>query len=198
MAVAKFLSDATWWLMLFWMPDFFNRSFGLEGVELGPPLAIAYTCSALGALVAGTVATRLIAQGFNIETVRKGSLLVAALCATPLPLADYVHQYWLAIALIGLVMAAHQAFSSNLFALIADVSPADKVGRVTSFGAFSGNMGGMVIAKVAGLVLAAGLGYLPLFLFAGFSYLVAVGVIQLLLPRLPLDGLGGERPMPAH
>jgi ACS family hexuronate transporter-like MFS transporter len=86
-------------------------------------------------------------------------------------------------------MGAHQAFSSSLFALIADISPPEKVGRVTSFGAFAGNIGGMVIAKVAGLVLAAGLGYLPLFVFAGFSYLMAVGVIQLLLPRLPLDGI---------
>lgn len=190
-AAAKFLSDATWWLMLFWMPDFFHRSFGLEGIALGPPLAFAYTCSALGALVAGLTATRLLARGISVEKVRKGSLLVAAICALPLPFADYVHDYWLAVALIGLVMAAHQAFSSNLFALIADVSPADKVGRVTSFGAFAGNIGGMVIAKVAGLVLAAGLGYLPLFVFAGLSYLLAVGVIQLLLPRLPLDGMAG-------
>ena len=45
------------------------------------------------------------------------------------------------------------------------------------------------IAKVAGLVLTAGLGYLPLFLFASVSYLLAVGWIQLLLPRLrPVEG----------
>jgi ACS family hexuronate transporter-like MFS transporter len=188
-AAAKFLSDATWWLMLFWMPDFFHRSFGLEGVALGPPLAFAYSCSALGALIAGSVATQLIARGLGIEKVRKRSLLVAALCATPLPFADYVHEYWLAVALIGLVMGAHQAFAVNLFSLIADISPPEKVGRVTAFGAFAGNIGGMVIAKVAGLVLAAGLGYLPLFVFAGFSYLMAAGVIQLLLPRLPLDGI---------
>lgn len=190
-AAAKFLSDATWWLMLFWMPDFFHRSFGLEGVALGPPLAIAYTCSALGALIAGTAATRLMGKGYSVERVRKGSLIVAAILATPLPFAETVHHYWLAVALLGLVMGAHQAFSVNLFALIADVSPPDKVGRVASFGAFAGNVGGMVIAKVAGLTLAAGLGYLPLFLFAGFSYLMAIGVIHLMMPRLPLEGMGG-------
>jgi ACS family hexuronate transporter-like MFS transporter len=197
-AAAKFLSDATWWLMLFWMPDFFNRSFGIEGVALGPPLAIAYTCSAIGAFIAGSVATRLLARGHSVERVRKGSLLVAALLATPLPFADTIDSYYGAIALMGLVMAAHQAFSVNLFALIADVSPPEKVGRVTGFGAFAGNIGGMVIAKVAGLVLAAGLGYLPLFLFAGFSYLMAIGVIHLMMPRLPLDGVGNTEPVVAH
>jgi ACS family hexuronate transporter-like MFS transporter len=197
-AIAKFLSDATWWLMLFWMPDFFHRSFGLEGVALGAPLAIAYGCSAVGSLIAGSVASRLIRAGRSVEKVRKGSLLVAALLATPLPFADTVHSYALAVALIGLVMAGHQAFSVNLFALIADVSRPGKVGRVTSFGAFSGNVGGMVIAKVAGLTLAAGLGYWPLFLFAGFSYLLALGAIQLLLPRLPLEGMGMAGPVAAH
>lgn len=198
-AVAKFLSDATWWLMLFWMPDFFNRSFGLKGVALGPPLAIAYSCAALGALIAGVVTTRMIAKGYGIERVRKGALFVAAVFATPLPFADLAHQYWLAVALIGLVMAAHQAFSSSLFTLIADVSPPEKVGRVTSFGAFAGNIGGMVIAKVAGVVLGAGLGYLPLFLFAGFSYLLAAAAIQLLLPRLPLEGVRRAGTLaPAH
>lgn len=198
-AIAKFLSDATWWLMLFWMPDFFHRSFGLSGVALGPPLAIAYSCAALGAVIAGTVTTRLIAAGHDLARVRKGALLVAALFATPLPFADLAHGYWLAVALLGLVMAAHQAFSSSLFTLIADVSPPEKVGRVTSFGAFAGNIGGMVIAKVAGLVLAAGLGYLPLFLFAGFSYLLAFAAIQLILPHLPLEGLGSSRiAQPAH
>jgi ACS family hexuronate transporter-like MFS transporter len=184
--------------MLFWMPDFFHRSFGLTGVALGTPLAIAYSCSAIGSLIAGTVASRLIRAGRSVETVRKGSLLVAGLLATPLPFADTVHSYALAVALIGLVMAAHQAFSVNLFALIADVSRPEKVGRVTSFGAFSGNIGGMVIAKVAGLTLAAGLGYLPLFLFAGFSYLLALGAIQLLLPRLPLEGMGTMTPVSAQ
>lgn len=197
-AVAKFLSDATWWLMLFWMPDFFNRSFGLKGVALGPPLAIAYGCAALGAVIAGTITTRMLARGADVQRVRKGALFVAALFATPLPFADLAHQYWLAVALLGLVMAAHQAFSSSLFTLIADVSPPEKVGRVTSFGAFAGNIGGMVIAKVAGLVLAAGLGYLPLFLFAGFSYLFAAAAIHLMMPVLPLDGARGPRPAPTH
>jgi MFS transporter, ACS family, hexuronate transporter len=38
--------------------------------------------------------------------------------------------------------------------------------------------------KVAGLVLAASLGYLPLFLFAAVSYLLALGWIQLMMPNI--------------
>ena len=39
---------------------------------------------------------------------------------------------------------------------------------------------------IAGMVLAAGLGYLPLFIFAATSYLLALGWIQLMLPKIRL------------
>lgn len=183
-AIAKVLSDATWWLLLFWMPDFFNRQFGLSGVELGPPLALAYGGAAIGSLIGGLVPARLLARGHDLNLVRKGMMLVSALLVLPVPLALLAHNYWLAVAIMALTLAAHQGFSTNLFALIADVTPHAKVGRVTAFGAFCGNLGGMAIAKIAGLTLAAGLGYLPLFLFASISYLLGIGWIQLLLPRL--------------
>ena len=187
-AGAKILSDATWWLLLFWLPDFFHRQYGLTGVALGVPLAIAYSGAAVGSLLGGGVSTRLLSLGYSVNAVRKGILLVAALCVLPIPLVLYASSYAVTIGLMALTLAAHQAFSTNLFALIADVVPQDKLGRVTAFGSFSGNVGGMVIAKVAGLVLTAGLGYLPLFLFASVSYLLAVGWIQLLLPELrPID-----------
>ena len=183
-AFAKVLSDSTWWLMLFWMPDFFHRQFGLEGTALGPPLAVAYAGAAIGALIAGTFASRLLVQGRDLDRVRKGAMLIAGLVVLPVPLALYSGHLWSATLILALTMAGHQAFSTTLFATIADVTPRAKVGRVTAFGAFCGNLGGMAIAKIAGLVLAAGLGYLPLFLFASVSYLLALGWIQLLLPRI--------------
>lgn len=183
-AIAKILSDATWWLMLFWMPDFFHRLFGLTGLDLGPPLAVAYGCGALGAFTAGAVATRLISSGYSVNAVRKGSLLVAALLVLPVPLALGATDYWMAVVLLGLTIGAHQAFSTNLFALIADVTPTAEVGRVTSFGAFCGNLGGMAIVKIAGLLLTAGFGYTPLFLFAAISYLLALCFIQIMIPRI--------------
>ncbi|MDV3457854.1 MFS transporter [Sphingomonas sp. HF-S4] len=183
-AFAKALSDSTWWLMLFWMPDFFHRQFALEGTALGPPLAVAYAGAALGAMIAGALASRLLVRGRDLDRVRKGAMLVAGLAALPVPLALYSESLWGATAILALTLAGHQAFSTTLYAIIADVTPRAKVGRVTAFGAFCGNLGGMAIVKVAGAVLAAGLGYLPLFLFASISYLLAVAWIQLLLPSI--------------
>ncbi|PZU49339.1 MAG: MFS transporter [Sphingomonas sp.] len=179
---AKVLSDATWWLLLFWMPDFFNRQFGLSGTGLGPPLAIAYTGAAIGSLLAGGIASRLLVKGHALNRVRKGVMLAAGLAVLPVSLVLLTQSPWAAALVLAVALAGHQAFSTTLFAVISDVTPHAKVGRVSSFGAFCGNVGGMLVVKIAGLVLMAGLGYGPLFLFASFSYLLALGWIQLLLP----------------
>jgi len=181
---AKLLSDSTWWLLLFWMPDFLHRQYGLSGVAIGPPLALAYAGGALGALVSGTVATHFLHRGFSVNRVRKLAMLISGLLVLVMPLASQTGSAWGAAAILAVVLAAHQGFSTNLFALIADVTDKTKVGRVTSFAAFCGNIGGMTIVKVAGLVLTAGLGYYPLFIFAGLSYLLALGWIHLLLPKI--------------
>ena len=183
-AGAKALSDQVWWLLLFWAPDFFHRVFGLGVAELGPPLALVYSLAAVGALLAGWVAARLLAQGLSINAVRKGMMLVCALLVTPVPLALYLHNEWAAAGLLGLTLAAHQGFSVSVFSTIADIIPKARVGTVTSFGALCGNLAGMGIVYLAGEILTAGLGYAPLLLIAAGSYLAALGWLQVWLPQL--------------
>lgn len=188
-AGAKALSDSTWWLLLFWMPDFLNHRFGLRGAAVAPFLAIAYSGAALGSLLSGVLATYLLQLGVSVNRVRKSAMLISGILVLPLPLALGAETPFSAALILAIVLAAHQGFSTNLFAFIADVTEKSRIGRMTSFGVFSGNIGGMVTLKVAGLVLAAGLGYLPLFLFAAVSYLLALAWIQLLTPNIePVRG----------
>jgi len=183
-AGAKALSDQVWWLLLFWAPDFFHRVFHLSVAELGGPLAVVYTLAALGSLTAGWIASRLLARGFSINTVRKGMMLVCALLVTPVPLALHLHNAWAAAGLLGLTLAAHQGFSVSVFSTIADIIPKARVGTVTSFGALCGNLAGMGIVFLAGEILSAGLGYAPLLVIAACSYLAALAWLQAWLPRL--------------
>jgi ACS family hexuronate transporter-like MFS transporter len=111
-------------------------------------------------------------------------MLVSALIVAPLPLVLELGGFWPVAVMIGVVMAGHQGFSLSLFSTITDVVPQAKVGRVTAFGAFMGNMGGVAISLVAGRVLDAGFGFVPLFIFAASSYLVALAWFHLLLPDI--------------
>ncbi len=180
--IAKALSDMTWWLINFWLPDFYRKEFGLSTSELAIPLALAFIGSGAGALFAGWASTKLLERGWEVNRVRKMVMLVSALIVLPLPFVLAMKSIWPVAIMMGIVMAGHQGFSLSIFSTITDVVPNDKVARVTAFGAFMGNMGGVVISYVTGLVLTAGFGFTPLFLFAAVSYILALGWLHLLMP----------------
>ncbi len=190
--IAKALSDATWWFINFWLADYYRKTFNLTTLELAQPLAIAFAGSALGAFIAGWVSTRLLERGWSVNRVRKTVMLVSALIVLPLPFIVQINNFWAVAIMMGIVMAGHQGFSLSIFSIITDVVPRAKVGRVTAFGAFMGNMGGAAIVKITGILLVTGYGYMPLFIFAAISYLLALGWMQLLLPTVVRNDPAGR------
>ena len=55
--------------------------------------------------------------------------------------------------------------------------------NVVGIGGMAGAVGGMLIAKVVGYVLQWTGSYLPIFIIAGSTYLTALLVVHLLVPR---------------
>src|SRR3546814_4141482 len=80
-------------------------------------------------------------------------MLVCAVAVTPIFFAQWVSHLWIAVLIIGLATAAHQAWSANLFTLVSDMFPRKAVGSVIGIGGTAGALGGMLMAKFAGYVL---------------------------------------------
>jgi ACS family hexuronate transporter-like MFS transporter len=187
---AKALSDQVWWLLLFWAPDLFHRVFHLTTAQLGPPLAIVYAFAAAGSLFGGAASSRLVSRG--VAPVRARLYLISGASVVALTILGALGASGplMAAAMIGVTLAAHQTFSVNLFSLIGDVTPGDRVGAVTSLGALFGNVAGMGIVALAGFILQAKLGYGPLVTIAGLSYLAGAAWLWLMLPA----GVKGRTP----
>lgn len=181
---AKVLTDAVWWFVLLWMPDFFSREFGMGQADLGWPIAIIFSLAALGAMSSGALFPILLSRGLSTNAARKGSMLFFALVVMVMPLALYTQSPWIAAVLIGLGLFAHQGFSTNIFGMTADIVPAVRVASVISLGAVAGNLSGTAIIEAAGWALHEGHGYAPLFLYCGVAYLLALALVHLLLPRI--------------
>ena len=181
---AKMLTDAVWWFVLLWMPDFFNRVFGMGQAQLGWPIAIIFTLAALGAVTSGALFPLLLARGYTTNRARKTSMLFYALVVLAMPLAMATGSPWIAAVLIGTGLFAHQGFSTNIFGMTADIVPATRVASVISLGAVAGNLAGTVTIEAAGWSLENGHGYTPLFLYCGAAYLAALALIHILQPRL--------------
>lgn len=172
-ACAKFLTDPIWWLYLFWLPDFFSRQFHLDLQSLSLPTAAVYLAAGFGSISGGALSSWLIRRGVPVGRARVRAMLLCALSVTPVWLAPFVTQTWLAVAMIGLAAAAHQGWSANLLTVVSDVFPQRMVSSVTGFGSMFGAVGGMLIAWCVAHLLQASGSYVPVFAIAGGAYLAA-------------------------
>ena len=196
---AKTFSDEVWWFLLFFAPDLFHRMFGLSQGTLGLPVAFIYALAAFGALSGGLLPSRLIARGWSVDRARKGALLLYAILILPVPLLVFASSAWTAAGLLGLALFAHQGFSTNVFGMATDLFPARMVGTALGIAAFAGNLSGMAMIEGAGASLDAGLGYAPLLIVCGFSYLVALALVQILVPHIVVAEPGTARMhVPGH
>jgi MFS transporter, ACS family, aldohexuronate transporter len=183
-AIGKFLTDPIWWLYLFWSADFFNRAHGLDLRTIGLPLVIIYLEADVGSIGGGWLSSAFIKRGWTVNRSRKTAMLICALAVLPIVFATRTSNVWVAVALIALAAAAHQGWSANIFTLVSDTFPRRAVGSVVGFGGMAGAVGGMLLSIMVGEILQRTGSYTAIFLMAGFAYLVALGIIHLLLPTL--------------
>lgn len=183
-ALGKFLIDPIWWLFLFWTPDFLAKTYHLDLKSFGPPLIVIYLISDLGSIAGGWSSSTMMKRGFSANVARKLTMLACAFLVMPIFFAQYVDSLWLAVAIVGLATAAHQAFSANLYTIPSDMFPRGAVGSVVGIGGTVGAVGGMGMAWFTGYILQTTGSYTLIFAVAGSVYLIAVGVVHLLSPRL--------------
>ncbi|MDZ7292282.1 MAG: MFS transporter [candidate division KSB1 bacterium] len=182
--IGKFMTDPIWWLYLFWIPDFLHRNHGLNLTSIGLPIVIIYVVADIGSIGGGWLSSSLIKRGWTINRARKTAMLVCALAVVPIIFAARVSNLWLAVALVALAAAAHQGWSANLFTTTSDMFPKQAVGSVVGIGGMGGAVGGMLIALVVGEILQRTGSYVPVFIIAGATYLIALLIIHLIVPKL--------------
>jgi len=183
--IGKFLTDPVWWFYLFWGPGFLAKKFGVPMKGTTLPLAVIYTMATVGSIAGGGLSAVFLKAGWSANAARKTAMLICALCVMPVFFASTTTHVWVAICLIGLACGAHQGWSANIFTLSSDMFPKRAVGSVVGIAGFAGGIGGFLFSKYVGNVLNANPNnYLPILIVAGSIYLVALLIIQILVPKL--------------
>ena len=210
--VGKFLTDPIWWFFLFWLPAFLAgenarkmqaymaANPGFTGKENDIPgviswpfaVAIVYTISTVGSIFGGWLPKKFINSGMDANKARKLAMFIFALFPLTVLFASRLGAIntWLAVATIAIACAAHQAWSANIFTTVSDMFPKKAVASVTGIGGMAGAVGGILIARAAGLLLAhytalgkREVGYGILFVVCGLAYITAWVLMHLLVPK---------------
>ncbi len=183
--IGKAMTDPIWWFFLFWLPGFLYTKFHLSIAKMGLPLLIIYNVCTVGSILGGWLPAKFLSMGWSLNKARKTAMLIYACLITPIMLTGRAPNIWVAIALISLATATHQAWSANLFTLASDMFPRRAVASVVGIGGFGGSIAMMFFGTLVGYLLELTNGnYVPVFILAGSAYLVAILVIQLLAPKL--------------
>ena len=189
----KFMTDGVWWFYLFWLPDYLKKQFHMDKHEVMLPTFTVYGIAIIGSVYGGSLPMTLMKRGLEAYQARMTAMLIIAV----FPLAVICTQYfgnvahfgllapWLAVGVICIGAAAHQAWSANLFTTVSDMFPKKAVGSVTGIGAAAGGLGGVLIQKIAGWLndLFPVHAYLIMFVICGLSYLIAWGLMKAFVPR---------------
>ena len=138
----------------------------------------------LGSIGGGWLSSHFIKKGWSINKARKTTMLICAVSVIPIVFASEASSVWVAVALLSLATAAHQGWSANLFTTVSDIFPRKAVGSVVGLGGMFGAFGGMLIATAAGFILEFTGSYLILFVIAGSLYLIALLIINILVPEI--------------
>jgi len=191
----KFLTDGIWWFYLFWLPAFLASQYHLVGMQVSLPVAFVYTLAGVASIFGGWLPMWFVkAKNWDIVKARKTSMLIYAFFPLLVMVSQAAGTYgmWYAVIIIGIAASAHQAWSANLFTTVSDMFPKNSVATVVGIGGMAGGLGGMAIAKVAGVLFDyyKGLGHIEtgyyiVFLYCGLGYLVAwLLMFKVLVPKM--------------
>jgi ACS family hexuronate transporter-like MFS transporter len=184
------VTDAVWWFYLFWGAIFLADNFGVKIKEMGLPFLVIYLIADAGSIFGGWLSGAFIKKGWSINKARKLTLLICALVILPVAFVAVTESKWLAIFLIGLGAAGHQAWSANIFTLASDIFPKKATASVVGIGGMVGAVAGIISNVLLGLVLddANNTGFFWAFLAAGSLYIIILGLVHLIMPKMtPLD-----------
>lgn len=193
-AIGKLLTDPIWWFYLFWLPDFLESQYQLKGTAVALPVATVYTISTIGSVWGGWLPMSLIKKNWPSFKARKTSMLIYAFLVLPILFAQYLGSInmWLAVLVIGIAAAAHQAWSANIFTTASDMFPKRAVGSVTGIGGMFGSLGGILLSLLVQKKLFVyyrsidqiETAYYIMFVFCGLAYLSAWLIMHLLAPKM--------------
>jgi ACS family hexuronate transporter-like MFS transporter len=183
-AVGKFMTDCFRRIYLFGSPDFFKKKINLDAGGRKYMIMLIYVVASVGSIAGGWLAGAFMKRGWTVNKARKITMLICAAFVVPVVFSATTDNKWVAAVLITIAASAHQAWSANIFSLAGDMFPKRVVGSVTGLGGMIGASGGIALFYITGKVLKVTGNYFPVFLMASLSYVLAIAIIHLLVPRM--------------
>lgn len=201
--VGKFMTDGVWWFFLFWTPAYISDVYGYSSDSpMGMALIFVLYLITMLSIAGGYLPTYFVNKlGMNPYAGRMRAMLIFAFFPLLGMLAQPLGHIspWVPIILIGILGAAHQSWSANIFSTVGDMFPKSAIATVTGIGGMAGGVGSFLINKGSGMLFTYAEaqgdkfsfmgfdgkpgGYMIIFCICAVAYLVGWVIMKILVPK---------------
>ena len=181
---ASILAGPVWNIYMFFLPDFLQKHFKMELLDVGDWTGVFYFIASFGGIAGGWLSGFLLGRGWSVNAARKVAMLSCAIAVVPIFIAPSMPSVWLTVLIVGIAGSAHQGWSANLFSFVSDTMPKQAISSVVGFGGFVAYFTGAVMTEIIGKILQKTGSYNSIFAAASLMYLAALLLIHLFVPRI--------------
>ncbi len=188
LAIARFLSEPAWQLFTYWIPFYLVTERHLNLKEVAYFAWVPFVAADLGCVVGGLLSPFFMNRGWSLMVARKAAVTVPAVLMMTALFIGKAPSVGIAILFFSIGAFSHQAISSTLLTLPADLFPKRTVATANGLSGMAGYAGGMLFTWVIGALAARGVGYGPAFVAIAFFDLIGAIVLWAVL-REPARGI---------
>lgn len=171
--VGKFMTDGAWWFYLFWTPVYISDFYGytsdsVMGMSLIVVLYLICMLSSAGAYLPTYFINK---HGMSPAASRTRSMFIFAfvqlLGLTSITLGEI--SPWLFVIVVGILGAAHQSWSANIFSMVGDYFNKKSIPTVTGIIGCAGGISSYIIMLYSGTLISYADSIGDAFTFAGYE-----------------------------
>lgn len=179
--IARFFSEPAWQFFTYWIPLYLYTERHMDLKQIGYFAWLPWLAADLGSVFGGALSPFFIGKmKMSVLTARKCSAATAALIMVFAIFIGRAPSPGWAIFFFCVGAFAHQAMSSTLMTLPADLFPKSTVATANGLSGTTAVLGGMFFTAVVGYV-AETIGYGPIFIIIAFLDIIGVTFLWWLL-----------------
>ncbi|MBU1098915.1 MAG: MFS transporter [Bacteroidetes bacterium] len=173
--VSRFFLEPIWWLFVGWMPIYLAEVYGFNVKEIGFFAWVPYVGAAIGSIVGGIYAGRIIHGGATVNKARKstitigGVIMFLGLVATIL-FADTPLKF---VLIVAFVLFGFQFAIGNIQTIPSDLFSGKSVGTLAGFGGSVGVFSVIIMNFLVPMI--SSYSYIPIFIM--IAIFVPLGVL---------------------
>ncbi len=184
-SVREFLSDSSSWAVMscrffvgpviqfywYWIPMYLYTVRHMSLTQVGFLSWIPFLLGDGGNVFGGWAAGVMLRRGISARNTRRWLMYGSSAFCFASFLVPFTRGSGMALAIIGVAVAAHNFLSANMYGAITDLFPDSKVGRATGLTGVAGGLSGLLFPLLTG-VLIDRFSYSPVFVLIAMMPLV--------------------------